>query len=372
MTRAAVMPAAPRDNDWAVQAQPLQRPRELEELRAPWLELWEQCGDATPFQRPEWVLGWCRHFGPPQLLSIAVWHGSRLLGLLPLFVHRQPENGVRCLRIIGDGISDYLTPLIVPGCERAVLRAVVDQLAAHQGAWDRVELRQLDAASPLLRMALPPQWAPELDLDAPCPILRLPPRPELLERLVARGLLQTIQYCRRRVARLGTLTYETATPANFEALFADFVALHSAHWARAGDPGVLANADVQAFHRDVARQLLDAGLLRLYVMTIEGQRVAVFYGFSSKQRTYYYLGGFDPAQPQLSLGNLIVAHAVERAIAEGCEAFDFLRGQEAYKFRWGAVERPTYRQRWHSPARIEIPAAGAAANLQDSALSTPH
>ena len=36
---------------------------------------------------------------------------------------------------------------------------------------------------------------------------------------------------------------------------------------------------------------------------------------------------------------ILTAHAIEQAIAEGCREIDFLRGQEPYKYGWGAVDR---------------------------------
>jgi CelD/BcsL family acetyltransferase involved in cellulose biosynthesis len=41
----------------------------------------------------------------------------------------------------------------------------------------------------------------------------------------------------------------------------------------------------------------------------------------------------------LSPGTQIVAHAIEEAVREGAEEFHFLRGGEAYKYAWGAVDR---------------------------------
>jgi CelD/BcsL family acetyltransferase involved in cellulose biosynthesis len=39
---------------------------------------------------------------------------------------------------------------------------------------------------------------------------------------------------------------------------------------------------------------------------------------------------------------------VEQALAEGALAFDFLRGAESYKYRWGAEDQPMATLRlWH-------------------------
>ena len=66
---------------------------------------------------------------------------------------------------------------------------------------------------------------------------------------------------------------------------------------------------------------------------------AVYYGFLHHDRAYAYLGGFDPELPRLSPGAQIIGHAIDQAIAEGATEFHFLRGGEAYKYSWGAVDR---------------------------------
>ena len=120
--------------------------------------------------------------------------------------------------------------------------------------------------------------------------------------------------------------------------------LHRARWSVKGRPGVLKDQAIQQFHREAAWSLLAGGALRLYGMRLEGRLIAVIYGFMrAKQRACYYLAGFDPAHRKLSLGMLMIGHALEEAIREGSTEFDFLRGQEAYKYEWGAKDRPTYR-----------------------------
>jgi CelD/BcsL family acetyltransferase involved in cellulose biosynthesis len=90
--------------------------------------------------------------------------------------------------------------------------------------------------------------------------------------------------------------------------------------------------------------MLEAGLLRLNVLRLDGRAVAVYYGFTHRERAYYYLGGFDPEFSALSPGTLAVAYAIEQALAEGVKTFDFLRGDERYKYLWGAEDTFTYRR----------------------------
>jgi CelD/BcsL family acetyltransferase involved in cellulose biosynthesis len=91
-------------------------------------------------------------------------------------------------------------------------------------------------------------------------------------------------------------------------------------------------------------------VLRLYGLRLGGAAVAALYAMQAHGRAYYYAGGFDPALGALSPGTMAVGHAIEEAVREGCREFDFLRGREGYKYRWGAEDRPTYRRCLWPPA----------------------
>jgi CelD/BcsL family acetyltransferase involved in cellulose biosynthesis len=62
--------------------------------------------------------------------------------------------------------------------------------------------------------------------------------------------------------------------------------------------------------------------------------------FSAKETAYAYLSGFDPDCAELCPGAQIIAYAIEEAVREGIREFHSLRGGEAYKYSWGAVDRP--------------------------------
>ena len=108
---------------------------------------------------------------------------------------------------------------------------------------------------------------------------------------------------------------------------------------RAATPASSPTPRVAAFHRDALPRLDRAGLLRLYLLRFDGAAAAGFYGFSHRGRGFSYLTGFDPAFAFESPGALLLAHAVEAAITDGAGEFHFLRGREAYKYEWGAVDR---------------------------------
>jgi CelD/BcsL family acetyltransferase involved in cellulose biosynthesis len=120
----------------------------------------------------------------------------------------------------------------------------------------------------------------------------------------------------------------------------EFFWLHESRWEPITGHGVCAEPVVRQFHLQAAKRMLDGGMLRLYVLRIGNSTAAAYYGFTAKGAAYAYLSGFDPQFARLSPGAQIVAHAIEEAVREGAREFHFLRGGEAYKYAWGALDRP--------------------------------
>jgi CelD/BcsL family acetyltransferase involved in cellulose biosynthesis len=310
----------------------------LQALRSEWQRLW-QLSHARPFQSPAWLLPWCRHIGSGRIASVAVRDArGDLAGLAPLYVHVD-EQGRRHLFPIGIATTDSLDLLARPGHEEEIAQAVVTHVAA-MGGWDVFEAPQLEAGALLLRGRWPPQWSCQAAACEPNPVLSLrTPLPSSLSRKIA--------YARRRLAQAGRVEYETADAHGAPVLLDALAGLHARRWAQRDLPGVLAAEGVLGWHRECIPALLDCGVLRLLALRFEGNIIAVLYCLAdpprrAHRRWYDYIGGFDPAFAAFSPGTLLLAHAIDEARREGAVEFDFLRGAEAYKYRWGAADRPMF------------------------------
>ena len=73
------------------------------------------------------------------------------------------------------------------------------------------------------------------------------------------------------------------------------------------------------------------------------RRIAAGIHFRTADGYLYYNAGVDPDARDLSPGVLMVAAYVQRALAAGASRLDFLRGDEPYKYEWGAVDEPIQR-----------------------------
>ena len=313
----------------------------LARLRPEWEELWRRDLAATPFQSPAWLLAWWHFFGTPEPRILTARAGDRLVGLLPLYVLR--ENGRRKLLPIGIGLSDYIELLgspDIPEIGQMFMAAI-----AATAEWDECWLPDLTPEG-ALASAIAEWGLAENAIPAPlCPVLALPSDLLKLNESVPRKTLRDLRQARTRTAAIGTVTVETITEETLGTAMDDLFRLHQQRWRSRGECGVCDNLPLQDFHRAAADALLGAGMLRIYRLSVHDAVLAVYYGFAAKGRSYAYLGGFDPLQPRLSPGMQVIAYAIEQAIAEGVTSFDFLRGEESYKYGWGAVDRPKISRR---------------------------
>ena len=309
-----------------------------------WRRLCDACPTSTPFQRPEWLLSWVRCLGPVQPWVIAVHDDQQLLGLAPLFVDQRPapEGPLRMLGFLGADVSDYLDVLIRPGHERAVLDAMFGVLAAERARWDGCELHQIRPwTSPLTNFELPDGWALQVIGRHVSPSLPLPSRVDELDRSVPPRHLRRFHTYRRRAARAGELRLERATPETCARLLDSLITLHQARWRSRGQRGCLAERRIRQFHHEVARAFAARDALALYALHLDDRVIACLYGFEQHGCLYCYLGGFDPESAALSPGVLMIGMVLEESIRRGLVRCDLLRGNEAYKYWWGAEDRTT-------------------------------
>jgi CelD/BcsL family acetyltransferase involved in cellulose biosynthesis len=174
-------------------------------------------------------------------------------------------------------------------------------------------------------------------------VLALEPGKDLLE-LLGKSRRRKVRHDRHRADNLGGVTVGRAAAGEVDEAMDALFALHAARWARDGQPGVLADPKVQAFARAAAHRLAEAGLLRMAVVRHHGRIVAVLEGFADGRRHCSYINGVDMDVPGQSFGTLAFACLIEAAIEEGAAEFHFLRGEEPYKYSWGAQPTRTVRR----------------------------
>jgi len=317
-------------------------PGELQLIRPEWENLWREFPQASPFQSPAWVLSWAQVYAPDRCWAAALWRDGQLAAFVPAFVW----NGA--LLLAGTGPSDHASALFALGTEGAapdLLRVLADSVAQP---FDRIDLQQLASSSPLLQIAVEKAVAASDPAD-PCLVLTLGGEDGMAN--VPKKMRSNWRYAVRRLEREGA-RIDLVRDEEAAAAVRELERLHSMRWEAEGKLGVLADELAVRHLRLAVPELARAGILRMHRLHREGEAIAILLAMRGARSTCYYLSGFEPRWARLSPGTVLVGAAIARAASEGCDEFDFLRGQEDYKYAWGATERPRFRRVIIPPAPV--------------------
>lgn len=318
----------------------------FETLAGEWNALLRQSFFNTIFLTWEWQTTWWEYLGQGDLSLVAVRDGGQLVGIAPLYVETLPD-GVRDLEFVGcTEVSDYLDCIVMPGHEEVVFSAVMDVLDAQAAQWDRVSLCNIPSASPthqaLSELAEARGYRATIEVEDVCPVISLPATWEDYLSMLDKKQRHEV---RRKIRRLGRETdyrwYIVGQDHDLAAEMDDFIALHQ---KSAADKEDFMDAQMQAFFHGLAQILHPQGWLQLAFIVVNGQKAATMLNFDYDDTIFVYNSGYDPDRHAwLSPGIVLLTYCIQQAIALGRKRFDFLQGDEAYKYRFGAQETRVYR-----------------------------
>lgn len=170
-------------------------------------------------------------------------------------------------------------------------------------------------------------------------VLELPDTFDAYLDMIGKKQRHEVRRKRRRYEEgVGALIHERHTGLGWA--FDEFVRLHR---LAPGEKGSFMTSDHERFFRLLAEE---PGW-RVDVLRIPDteRAAACLFSWADTDAYYLYNSSYDPGLSDASPGVAIIGSMIEQAIAEGIRRFDFLKGDEVYKFRLGAEERPLHRVR---------------------------
>ena len=145
---------------------------------------------------------------------------------------------------------------------------------------------------------------------------------------------------RRKARRLqeetGGYRLEHATAATLTEDLDCFVELHR---SSEGPKGKFMEPGMEIFFRRLGEEFLGDGVFRMAFVEVEGTKVAGAIGFSYDGVFLLYNSAYDRGWSRLAPGLVLVGDLIAEAIDEGCRAFDMLKGDLEYKYRFGSTPR---------------------------------
>jgi CelD/BcsL family acetyltransferase involved in cellulose biosynthesis len=104
---------------------------------------------------------------------------------------------------------------------------------------------------------------------------------------------------------------------------------------------------------------------QLWALELDGRLLTAKLNFVEAWREHGFISAVSDIQMDLSPGHALERHAIHAMITDGRGEFDLGPGRDAYKYRWGAVDRELVRALVASPtARGRLAGAPAALDLR--------
>ena len=341
----------------------------LQSLAPEWDRLLADAEHPTVFLTSAWIGAWRSTLGRHHRLLIATARHpatGTLLGVAPFAVEERRLGPAAAPTLVlagsGPAAPDHLD-LIVRHGHPHVAPALWAAVAAVC-TWDLIDLDGLRAESHLGRLlARRRSDRPARVTRTPCPVLPLPATWDEYEASLGKNLRQNLRRYRRKLEReVGPVVERLVLdPAEAVAVVGLLAGFHQDVRTSRGDRGSFADPRMVSFHREVALRFLEAGRLRLHLLEVAGRPAAAISCVRHGDVVSFYTTGYDQGLAAYGPGREVMAAAIRSAIAEGAAAFDFLRGDEAYKRSWGAVDAFDERIRMPAGARGRVLSQAAAA-----------
>lgn len=300
----------------------------------------------NPFQSYAWLHAWWHVYGhgKPYILLCRDESTNELVGGLPLYVSNIAKCiPIKVLKILGSGkgSADFLGCLALVGRERDVHEAIDKHFHGTQNYWDLIELQAIDVESSFgqyIKNSGLQGLVSEIQQTDRCPYLQLPGTWDDLVKGLSKKVRQRVGYYRRSLDKIGAVELEQITDVEMlpDAL-TDMIRLRQDRLDQKGLSSKLVTDAYCKFHEQLMPAFLRDNRLQLCFLRVDGQRIAYMYLFTGGNGVYFYQTGFDRAWANQSVGFVLLGKVIEQAIADGYENFEFLRGEEKYKYEWGQV-----------------------------------
>lgn len=289
---------------------------------------------ATPFQTRAWLQGWHRMLGEGGQLVVRVFcDAGQAIGAVAEVV---AADGSRTLAG-GRDVTDYRGPIGAPAHRRAIAKAWVAVLAAE--GVSEVDLHGIPTDTGWLD-ALEAADAELLDRarEDVCPVVSLHGGWEgYLEHVDRHQRREHERKVRRLGREVGPVEVVQAQPGDLEAAVERFLAMAV---ESAGDKGgFFADPSMRDFFRGIVAEMAPTGVLRLHELVVGGIPAASMVSLVADGEWGLYNSAFDASLEAWGPGSILVWELIRIAAQEECRVFDLLRGDEPYKYRFGARDR---------------------------------
>lgn len=316
-------------------------------LKSEWNDLVKRSMSSRIFSTWEWQSTWWSIYCPGELWIITFRDDQdRLVGIAPWFA--QLSEAGRTIHSIGCvEVTDYVDLIVDAKFTRPVFESLAGYMVQNRQKFDLLDLCNIPEDSPThneLPSILRQQgFNIEIKNQEVCPIIELPAQwDDYLEGLDKKNRHEL----RRKIRRLEgsdeqVRWYIVDQSHNLDVEFERFLGLMAS--SQYDKARFLQDPQNARFFASIVSTAYRNNWLQLSILEINQQPAAGYLNFVYNDTVQVYNSGLAPDQfGHLSPGIVLLAYGIQHAIGSGYKTFDFLRGNEAYKYRLGGKDKQLF------------------------------
>jgi CelD/BcsL family acetyltransferase involved in cellulose biosynthesis len=171
-----------------------------------------------------------------------------------------------------------------------------------------------------------------------CPQMTLPTTWDDLLPMLSRNFRSQVRRNIKAIATSSDLKTRQLQSSEAKTFTENLIRLNRHRMGNTGRVSSLEDENFRTFLIEAVQYMAEANIAWMDVIEDHDEIVAGSLNFVHGKSIYYYMGGFSENITKLGPGNALFAQVIQRGITNGYEQFDFLRGAESYKYRWGSKD----------------------------------
>jgi CelD/BcsL family acetyltransferase involved in cellulose biosynthesis len=300
----------------------------------------------APFLRHEMLSQWWKTLGggewqEAELVLISAAENGNLIGIAPLF--KANYDGRQALLLVGSiEVSDYLDLIVRPEDLPRFLTGLIDYLARSDTfkglPFDWYNLVETSPTLKALKTESEKRgWKYHEEIYRPTPRIALNGDFETYLSGIEKKQRHEIRRKMRRAAEsvLPVHFYILEDASRLESEMEGFFQLMAQDSNKAG----FLKPAMREHMSSIIRSAFDQGYLWLAFLTVNGVKAAAALNFDYKNKLWGYNSGVGRDFMELSPGWVLLGYQLQWACEHGRYEFDFMRGDEEYKYRFGGINK---------------------------------
>ena len=317
-------------------------------LQGPWQALEPHVKDLTIFQTWVFQFHCWRIFKDRVTPTVLLFKNQddELLAIAPLG-SRSEKTGPFSFNVLGFccvKYCDFQNIIVRTGHQEAVMDAFAEWLDENRSRWDHIELRLVREDFILW------QWRERLQSksndrltfieEGIAPFITIQPDWNDFQNALSGKRAKAIRYEIRNLFRQfeGEFKRYDAGEGLYKAL-RQFMDLHQKRIRQKYQLGAFPTQEIREGFTGLIKALEAYKYISIHTIESPGQTIAAIGTFEKDGVISYFQGGFDPDYQRISPGKVVLALRITSAVQNKDSEFDFLFGDEDYKFSWSTGQR---------------------------------